>query len=515
MPADPAPDDAGRSTLEVERKFEVSPGLTLGDIDLSGLPGITAGPERVQDLEATYYDTPGRALLRHRWVLRRRTGGHDEGWHLKRPAGQWRTELQTPLGRGPKVPAALTREVAVHARGEALAPLAVLRTTRRSRPLLDGDKVVAEVVLDDVTAALEGSPEAAVRWRELEVEVAGDEQLLAAVVERVTAAGARASEQPSKLGRALALLDAPVAAGDAPPGERPGRAARVVLAYLAGQLEAIQANDPLVRAHAPDAVHQMRVAARRSRSLLATYRDLFDAGTVAGLRAELSWLGSELGPARDLEVVRDHLIDAVADVPAPLRRGPVTRRVRRELDRRRRAAEVEAVRALGDPRYAALLDALEAFVEAPPPGPRWGTGKSELRRMTRRTWRKVRQLHEDLKALPDDDVAAADVARHEIRKAAKRARYAGEAMLAVSGGRTGGYAAAMATVQTVLGDAQDAVVARETLLDLADAAHAAGEDTFTYGLLYERQDTRGDEAAAAFDAAWAAASRPRVRRWFE
>ena len=39
-------------------------------------------------------------------------------------------------------------------------------------------------------------------------------------------------------------------------------------------------------------------------------------------------------------------------------------------------------------------------------------------------------------------------------------------------------------IQTLLGDHQDSVVSREHLLAAADAAHAAGEDTFTYGVLY-------------------------------
>lgn len=42
-------------------------------------------------------------------------------------------------------------------------------------------------------------------------------------------------------------------------------------------------------------------------------------------------------------------------------------------------------------------------------------------------------------------------------------------------------------VQSLLGDHQDSVVSREHLRQEADVAHAAGEDTFTYGLLYQRE----------------------------
>ena len=42
-------------------------------------------------------------------------------------------------------------------------------------------------------------------------------------------------------------------------------------------------------------------------------------------------------------------------------------------------------------------------------------------------------------------------------------------------------------VQSLLGDHQDSVVSRAHLMQQADAAHAAGEDTFTYGLLYQQE----------------------------
>ena len=42
-------------------------------------------------------------------------------------------------------------------------------------------------------------------------------------------------------------------------------------------------------------------------------------------------------------------------------------------------------------------------------------------------------------------------------------------------------------LQSLLGDHQDSVVSREHLAQQAEAAHAAGEDTFTYGLLYQRE----------------------------
>jgi CHAD domain-containing protein len=42
-------------------------------------------------------------------------------------------------------------------------------------------------------------------------------------------------------------------------------------------------------------------------------------------------------------------------------------------------------------------------------------------------------------------------------------------------------------IQTLLGDHQDSVVSREHLSDQSETAHTAGEDTFTYGLLYRQE----------------------------
>jgi hypothetical protein len=49
---------------------------------------------------------------------------------------------------------------------------------------------------------------------------------------------------------------------------KPGTAGATVLTYLRAQAEQIRGQDPLVRTDTPDAVHQMRVAARRMRSAL-------------------------------------------------------------------------------------------------------------------------------------------------------------------------------------------------------------------------------------------------------
>ena len=85
--------------LEIERKFDVSTGFTVPD--LAAVPGCAAVSEPVtHHLSATYYDTPGNRLAASKITLRRRTGGTDEGWHLK---------LQAWPGRAPRDPRAAVR----------------------------------------------------------------------------------------------------------------------------------------------------------------------------------------------------------------------------------------------------------------------------------------------------------------------------------------------------------------------------------------------------------------------
>ena len=66
----------------------------------------------------------------------------------------------------------------------------------------------------------------------------------------------------------------------------------------------------------------------------------------------------------------------------------------------------------------------------------------------------------------------------------------------------------MKKVQSVLGEHQDAVIARQAARDLGIGAHLAGENAFTYGLLYEREATRPPAFSAGARKIWKRASRP-------
>lgn len=102
--------------------------------------------------------------------------------------------------------------------------------------------------------------------------------------------------------------------------------------------------------------------------------------------------------------------------------------------------------------------------------------------LVRRAHRRLEQTTRRIACAPDPDPAV-----HKARKAAKRARYAAEIAVPVLGGTARRQVARMKRLQEILGDHQDSVVARNVLLEIAADAHRNGENTFTYGLLYERE----------------------------
>jgi CHAD domain-containing protein len=100
-----------------------------------------------------------------------------------------------------------------------------------------------------------------------------------------------------------------------------------------------------------------------------------------------------------------------------------------------------------------------------------------------------------------------------VRKSAKRARYAAEAVAPALGSDASRFARQMKDVQTALGDYQDTVVVRQTARQLGMSAHLSGENAFSYGVLYQLATCDGDELLADAQRVWKHATRPRYRRW--
>jgi CHAD domain-containing protein len=476
---------------ETERKFE------LGDApavpDLVGVDDIeqVSEPES-SELDATYFDTHDLRLARSGTALRRRTGGSDEGWHLKlAPMGDTRIEQQVPLyGDSTDVPKELRDMVRGRLGHQDLRPVATIHTTRVERRLLDGTGEPLAVVADDhVRAHRSGNGAVALlEWREIEVELEeGSIDLLDAVTERLIDAGLRASEDRSKLHRVLGFDVAP------PVPETGSKAEATILGHLAEQVEAIVAGDARVRADEDEAVHDMRVGSRRLRSALTSFRPFLDQRRTEPLRDELKWLGQELGRLRDTEVLSERLLALVGEEPSELVLGPVAERIELELRHQQQDDREAVLVALDSDRYLDLLDDLHELVDDPP----WSDRRPTKRRMRGRVAHAFHRMDARADAVPDEEGEARNAALHELRKAAKRARYAAEATVPRFGKDASRAASRAEDLQDVLGEHQDSIRSQEVLRRLGVTAHLSGENGFSFGLLLGVERRR----AAAADAA--------------
>lgn len=214
----------------------------------------------------------------------------------------------------------------------------------------------------------------------------------------------------------------------------------VLLDRIGAQAAVLAGLDDAVREDEPDAVHRMRVACRRLRSALRTYRRLFAPGATDVLVAELRWLGAALGRARDREVLRERLVARARELPAAC--GP--ERVAAEVERWGRAeyrrVRPEVVAALDSPRRRALADGLAALLAEPPlRGRAERVAGRELARVAAREQRRTAERVRRALAAEDDGTAQVrDEALHDARKAAKRARYAGRRRCRWAAGRRRG-----------------------------------------------------------------------------
>ncbi|MFG2557949.1 CHAD domain-containing protein [Streptomyces sp. NPDC048496] len=500
------------SKREIERKYEATVDTRLPD--LTRVAGVAAVDHRgVTELDAVYYDTEDHRLAADALTLRRRTGGADAGWHLKFPvASGIRDEIQAPLSD--TLPNSLAGLLRSRVRETELVPVVRLLSSRDVHHLLDADgTLLAELSVDEVRAERLTGGSGTAAWTEIEVELADDQDpaFLDAVERRLRKGGVRPSASSSKLARAL---DETAPKREQRP-KRDGKprtrtAGDHVLAYARDQITAIVALDPAVRRDLPDSVHQMRVATRRLRSAFRTYRKILDRTVTDPIGDELQWLAAELGVDRDQEVLDERLSTRIADLPRTLVLGPVRSRLRIWSTARRSGSRRRTVGVLDGKRYLALLDTLDAFLADPPllpaadRGPRDALPNAVLKDYARLATRIGHAL--DLPA-----GQSRDVAMHEARKAAKRARYAGEAAIPALDRPAEKFAKRMKAVQTVLGDHQDSVVAREALRTVAAQAHAAGESTFTWGLLYGREEAAAAALERELPGVWERASRPRLR----
>jgi len=283
------------------------------------------------------------------------------------------------------------------------------------------------------------------------------------------------------------------------------RISDVIQISVAASVNRLDANEPaLWTERDPEAVHQARIATRRLRSDLRTLRDYVDERWAQNLRGELRWLGAELGAVRDIEVLRERLAQHAALLPDAETAAALEAIRRLEADHD--AARTDLLRALRHPRYAQLHRGLHDAATAPRlTSAAQARAVDALPDSVRPMWKRLRRAVGDLGTVPSD------AALHEVRIRAKRCRYASELAAPVIGRPARDLGVALARVQDVLGEHQDAVVADAWLAKTAP--ECAPAEAYALGMLAEVERSMAVRARAALPSAWDAANRRRLRAW--
>jgi CHAD domain-containing protein len=218
------------------------------------------------------------------------------------------------------------------------------------------------------------------------------------------------------------------------------------------------------------------------------------------LRTDVAWLGAQLGPARDSDVLRTNLGAERDDLDEQERKGLDA--LLRILDGEATAARALLTDAMSSDRYFTLLDTIELAVAAP----RFTGDDTPLEAIAKTEFRKLRKAVRALDKDPSDEEL------HAVRIRGKRARYAAELAEASAGKAATRFIRRAKQFQDVIGDHQDAVVADQELRRVAGLARSQVA-ALTAGRLIERQENTKRRMRRAFPKAWSRLDAAGKRAW--
>lgn len=515
--------------MKIERELKVvaETGTQLPDLS-AAVEGLVVGETEQLNLSATYYDTPDHSLLSGGLTLRSRSGEPGPTWTLKLPAGgeegalhRHEVNFDGDLG---VVPAAALEAVTAYVRRAKLATVADIHTSRAATSLRIGDAIVATICDDHVEGRYGG--DGVSKFREVEVELITPipgVDLLKIVRTRLREAGWKIEVTPlPKLTRVLGDTIGEDPLVHLPRISRKSSLKDAVRAVIVKSVRELITFDPGTRLDLDiEDLHQFRVAARRLRSDLRTFRGVLDRSWVNGIRTELSWLGECVGSVRDLDVLTERFTKAVhllddsdsADA-APLLSA---------LGEQRAALRSEMLAALNSPRYLDLLETLVEAAHRPHFAHPTETNEEHdhdaqegsrverlacltLPGLVRKTWKQLKGAADELGPnSPDEDL-------HDVRILAKRCRYATEAAVPVCGRPARRFAAAIKELQGLLGDHQDTVVAEAWLRDTARSTPTIG---VLAGLLIAAERDKRLVLRTSLEEVWKQTSHDSLRPWLK
>jgi len=475
--------------LEVPITFSPEP---LDGLDAS----VAVVAEPVRRLRTTHGDTADLRLAR--WGVSLEHSA-DPGWVLRLPATS--EGMAAPdgaelhfEGAAERPPEQALHLVRVYARRAPVELVARLVTVTGETVLLDVDGAVIARLVDDTVSVYSG-PRITQRFREIDL-FSDNGPVLDLIAARYQAAGAQPARPRASVARALGLVGIPppeiasVTLGGA------ATAGDVVRRALSTSVIRLLRHDPGVRlgVDAED-VHQARVATRRLRSDLRTFRPLLDETWAESLRDDLRWVGGELGRVRDAEVLRDRLKAAATTLPAPDRRSALA--IVAPLVGQVRSARRHLLIAIDTDRYIEVIDHLVAAARTPVLTEMASSPAREvLPGLVRKPWRSLKSGAIAAGGdVPDEQL-------HDLRIRAKRCRYAAEAAAAATGKNAAKFAREVAALQEVLGELHDAVVAEAWLRERSAAPRVHETALFAAGELVALQRDAAEQARRGWPAVW-------------
>lgn len=391
------------------------------------LQAAPSGPEETFDLVSTYFDTPEGDLRQAGVSLRIREGAGARTQTLKRGQGLSRLEIETPLvGEQPNLNVGPLPDLLPPDAQADLRPVFRVTVRRRARRIRLGAAEI-ELALDqgEIRAGGRSLPICEV---ELEL-ISGPEKALFELARLLSSAAPLYLSFESKSARGQALLQgASLEARKRPPVEISAGAttAAAFQAIARAALFQIAANgEVLRRIDDPGAIHQLRVAARRLRSIISTFGEILREAGRRDVAGELRWLARACDEARNLDVFTLETVQPALDEGE----GPSgMSELSLALEAARVRAHADVAGAVSSARYRSLLLETACWIECgawlydPDPATRVDRARpardfaAEALQGRRR---KLLKRGRKLKALSNEE-------RHEVRIQAKKLRYAAE-----------------------------------------------------------------------------------------
>jgi inorganic triphosphatase YgiF len=498
---------------ELELKFEIAPAQLPTFKKIPSIRALKNPPRRTREI-SVYFDTDKHKLHKNGLLLRVRRIGKRYIQTIKATTNsrlferaEWETEIE---GNEPDLSIAA---------GTALEPLLNDRLRRRLKPLFETRVRRTVYPIVDETRAIElavdrGTIDTGTRSVpicEIELELKrGEVADLFAVARELTLSLPTRLALKSKSERGHELVEGEQSAPIGATGVEltAGLSKRESFRMIGrSALKQVVGNESALIDGDPEAVHQMRVGLRRLRAAMSMFAELLQDRQSGVIKDELRWLGKELGPARELEVLLSHVVTPLKKQQAQWEGIPS---VRRELTKEREAAMARARDAVMSGRFRSLTLETAAWLEAG----EWTRPQDDLVRDLGNTpvvtfaasqlskrWRKVRKKGRGLANL---DPAS----RHKVRIQAKKLRYAVEFFASLFSGRQaskrGKFLRAVEQLQDGLGDLNDIAVHRDRIAGVADrSTRARVRRAFAAGLLAGREDARAEVAMKEATSAYA------------